>query len=154
MSDDVLEQIGTHVKEYPFYSIGTLVKEYPFYSILFHFIHFEFTDIAGLPELSAFIWYINNAAVSEDLLFCKALKLHTKGEDIFPCLNDFFINYFISWKECAGISTDGAAACTGFKSGVVKPIKDKAPNAEWTHCFFPQRGSCRKKEYRKNCTKY
>ena len=129
MSDDVLEQILTHVKASPFYSIQLD----------------ESTDIAGLPQLSVFIRYINNGAVSEDLLFCKALKLHTKGEDIFQCLNDFFTEHSIPWEKCAGICTDGAAACTGFKSGVVKRIKDKAPDAEWTHCFLHREALCAKK---------
>ena len=74
----------------------------------------------GLSQLSFFIRYINNAAVSEDLLFCLALKLHTKGKNIFQCLNNFFTEYSISWGKCPGICTDGAAACTGFKSGVLK----------------------------------
>ena len=129
MSDDVLEQILTHVKASPFYSIQLD----------------ESTDIAGLPQLSVFIRYINNGAVSEDLLFCKALKLHTKGEDIFQCLNDFFTEHSIPWEKCAGICTDGAAACTGFKSGVVKRIKEKAPDAEWTHCFLHREALCAKK---------
>ena len=129
MSDDVLEQILTHVKASPFYSIQLD----------------ESTDIADLPQLSVFIRYINNGAVSEDLLFCKALKLHTKGEDIFQCLNDFFTEHSIPWEKCAGICTDGAAACTGFKSGVVKRIKDKAPDAEWTHCFLHREALCAKK---------
>ena len=103
MSDNVLEQIPTHVKESPFYSIQLD----------------EYTDITGLSQLSVFIHYMNNAAVSEYLLFCKALKLHTKCEDIFQCLNDFFTEYSIPSKKCAGICTDGAAACTGFKSRVV-----------------------------------
>ena len=51
MSDDVLEQILTHVREPPFYSIQLD----------------ESTDIAGLPKLSVFIRFINNASVSEDL---------------------------------------------------------------------------------------
>ena len=129
MSDDVLEQILTHVKVSPFYSIQLD----------------ESTDIAGLPQLFVFIRYINNGAVSEDLLFCKALKLHTKGEDIFQCLNDFFTEHSIPWEKCAGICTDGAAACTGFKSGVVKRIKDKVPDAEWTHCFLHREALCAKK---------
>ena len=36
----------------------------------------------------------------------------------------------------AGIRTDGAAVCTGFRSGAVKRIQKKAPNAKWTHCFL------------------
>ena len=129
MSDDVFEQILTHVKASPFYSIQLD----------------ESTDIAGLPQLSVFIRYINNGAGSEDLLFCKALKLHTKGEDIFQCLNDFFTEHSIPWEKCAGICTDSAAACTGFKSRVVKRIKDKAPDAEWTHCFLHREALCPKK---------
>ena len=67
MSDNVLKQILTHVKESPFYSIQLG----------------ECTDITSLPQLSLFIRYINNAAVSKDLLFCKALKLHTQRVRIF-----------------------------------------------------------------------
>ena len=122
MSHDVLEQILIHVKESSFYSIQLELD--------------ECTDITGLPQLSVIIRYIYNAAVSEDLLFCKALKLHTNCEDIFQCLNDFFTEYSIPWEKCAGICTNSAAVCTSFKSGVVKQIKDKAPNAEWTHCFL------------------
>ena len=71
--------------------------------------------------------------------------MHTRGKEIFQCLNDFFTQYFISWEKCAGIRIDGAAACSGFKSGVVKRIKDKAPNAEWTHCFLHREALCAKK---------
>ena len=129
MSNDVLEQVLNQVKESPCYSIQLD----------------ECMDIAGLPQLSVFIRYINNAAVSEDLLFCKALKLHTKGEDIFQCLNSFFTDNSILWDKCVGICTDGAAACTGFKSGVVKRIKDKAPNAKRTHSFLHREALAAKK---------
>ena len=138
MSDDALEQILTHVKESPFYSIQLD----------------ESTDIAGLTQLPVFIRCVNNASVSEDLLFCKALRLHKRGEGMIQCFNDFFTQGSIPWKKWAGICTDGAAACTGFKSGVVKRIKDdKAPNAEWTHCFSTERLLAQTKCL-KNCTKY
>ncbi|XP_076805850.1 protein FAM200C-like [Clavelina lepadiformis] len=130
MADDVLEQILIQVKKSPFYSIQLD----------------ESTDIEYLPQLSVFIRFINNEAVSEDKLLCKPLKLHTKGEDIFQLLDDFFTEYSIPWDKCAGICTDGAAACTGIKSGVVKRIKDKAPNAVWTHCLLQE--NCLK-----SCTK-
>ena len=67
MSINVFQQIVHQVKKSSLYSIQ-LDKS---------------TDIAGLPQLSVFIRYINNATISEDFLFCKALKLHTKGEEIF-----------------------------------------------------------------------
>jgi len=71
--------------------------------------------------------------------------LHTKGKDIFQCLNGFFIEYFIPWEKCAGIYTDHTAACTGFRFGVIKRIKEKPPNAEWTHCFLHREALAAKK---------
>ena len=129
MSNDVLQQIVHQVKKSPLYSIQLD----------------ESTDLAGFPQLSVFIRYINNATVSGDFLFCKALKLHTKGKDIFQCLNSFFSEFSIPWDNCAGICTDGAAACTGFRSGAVKRIQEKAPNAKWTHCFLHREALAAKK---------
>ena len=129
MSDNALEQILTHAKESPFYSIQID----------------ECTNITGPPQLSVFIRNMNNASESKNLLFCKALKLHIKGEDIFQCLNDFFTEYSISSKKCAVICIDGAAAYTSFKSGVVKQIKGKVPNDEWEHCFFHREAFAAKK---------
>ena len=71
MSNDVLQQIVHQIKKSPLYLIQ-LNKS---------------TDIPCLPQLSVFIHYINKATISENFLFCKALKLHTKGKDIFQCLN-------------------------------------------------------------------
>ena len=73
MSNDVLQQIVHQVKK-SLYSIQ--LDESP--------------DIVGLPHLFLFIRYINSTIISEDFLFCKALKLHTKGENIFQCLISFF----------------------------------------------------------------
>ena len=61
MSHDILEQISGQVNTSPFYAIQLD----------------ESTDIAGLPQLSLFIRYISNGEVLEELLFCKALQLHT-----------------------------------------------------------------------------
>ena len=130
MSNDVLQQIVHHVKKSPLYSI-------------------QLDIIAGLPQLSVFIRYINNAIISEDFLFCKALKLHTKAEDIFQCLNSYFSEHLIPWDNCAEICTDGAAACTDFRSGAVKRIQEKAPNAKWTHCFL-HREALAAKNYHQN----
>ena len=81
MSGDVLNQIVNQTKSSPFYAI--LLN--------------ESTDVAGFPQLSVFIRYIYNGEVFENLLFCKALPLHTKGEDIFKCLDAFFNEHSIPW---------------------------------------------------------
>ena len=92
------------------------MNTFPFYAIQLD----ESTVIAGLPQLSLFIRYISNGEVLEELLFCKALQLHTRGEDIFKIIDGFFHDNSISWDKCARICTDGAAACTGINLGVVK----------------------------------
>ena len=79
------------------------MEESPFYYIQLD----KFTDIAGLPQISVFIRYINNAAISEEWLFCQELKLHTKGEDIFQCLNHFFTEYSIIERTMLEFSTMG-----------------------------------------------
>ena len=107
MSGDVLNQIVNQAKASPFYAIHLD----------------ESIDVASFPQLSVFIQYICNREVSENLLFCKALPLHTKGEDIFKYLDAFFNKHSIPWENCAGICTDGAAANTGINSGVVKRVK-------------------------------
>ena len=96
----------------------------------------ESTDVAGFSQQSVFIRCIYNGKVSDNLLFCKALPLHTKGEDILKCLDAFFNEHSTPWENFAGIGTDGAAANTGINSGVVKRVKDKAPEVKWTHCFL------------------
>jgi len=63
MSDDTREQIVNQVKEFPFYSIHLD----------------ECIDIASQQQFSVFIRYISNDDISEYLLFCKVLQLHTKG---------------------------------------------------------------------------
>ena len=95
----------------------------------------ESTDTAGLLQLLVFIRYVNIGKVVE-LLFCSTLMLHRRDEDIFNSLDGFFGDNFLSRKKCAGICTDGAAACTGINSGVIKRIKDQALNVKWTNCFY------------------
>ena len=56
-----------------------------------------------------------------------------------------FSEYSIPWDNCTGICTDGAAACTSFRSGAVKRIQKKASNAKWTHCFLHREALAAKK---------
>ena len=102
------------------------------------FLQLNWTNLLILqaPQLLVFVRFVNGGEVVEDLLFCNTLKLHCRSEDIFNSLDEFFRDNSLSWENCAGICIDGAAACTGINSGVVKRIKDKAPIAQWTHCFL------------------
>ena len=109
MSYDVLEQIVSQVNASRFYAIQLD----------------ESTDIAGLPQLSVFIRYIDNGEIVEELLFCKTLQLQIKGEDIFKIVDGSYVDKSISWDKCVGICTDGALACNGINLGVVNKSKKK-----------------------------
>ena len=114
MSHDILEQIIGQVNTSPFYAIQLD----------------ESTDIAGLLQLSLFIRYISNGEVLEELLFCKALQLHTRGEDIFKIIDGFFHDNSISWDKCAGICTYWSSSMYWHKFGSIKTSQDKTPNAQ------------------------
>ena len=96
----------------------------------------ESTDVEDLAVLLVFVCYIYNFKTEEDLLFCKSLKTHTKGEDIFLLIQSFFEEHDISWKNCSSVCTDGAAAMTGKYSGVVARIKSKNSEIVAIHWFL------------------
>ena len=96
----------------------------------------ESTDVEDLAVLLVFVHYIYNFKTEEDLLFCKSLKTHTKGEDIFLLIQSFFEEHDISWKNCSSVCTDGAAAIIGKYSGVVARIKSKNSETVAIHCFL------------------
>ena len=73
MSGDVLYQIAIQAKASPFYAIQLD----------------ESTHFAGFLQLSVFIRYVYNGKVSKNLLFCKAMPLHTEGKDTFKIFDTF-----------------------------------------------------------------
>lgn len=66
----------------------------------------------------------------EDLLFSYEL-MHTKGEDIYNAIDQFFSQHGISCEKCVGITSAGAMS--GYKTGFLGQLKAVAQNAKWTH---------------------
>jgi zinc finger BED domain-containing protein 5/7/8/9 len=119
MSEDVLEQIGEKVNLSPYFSIQLD----------------ESTDIASQAQLLVYIRYLDHSNFTENLLFCKPLVANTTGEVIFNCLNMFFVDNCLDWSKYVDVCTDGATACTGYKSGATKQI----------HCFIHRQALSAKK---------
>lgn len=96
----------------------------------------ESTDISNAAHLLVYVRYCWDGEALEDFLFCKAMAGRTTGEELFHVLDNFFVQSALPWTQCIGICTDGAAAMTGKKSGLVARIKQVAPEATATHCMI------------------
>jgi hypothetical protein len=95
------------------------------------------TDISNL-QLLTYLRYCFENRVQKDLLFCQPLEGRPTGEDIFVKLNGFFIANELSWNDCVGVCTDGAAAMTGKKKGLLAHIKNlnNATDVISMHCII------------------
>lgn len=120
MSDDIECQLVEKIKASPYFSIQLD----------------ESTDISNNALLLVFVRYCGDSDVHEDLLFCKDLPTKTAADDVMLCLDKYFTDKSIDWKNCVGVCTDGAASMTGVHRGVVKQIQQRAPDAKKTHCFL------------------
>ncbi|XP_076047489.1 zinc finger BED domain-containing protein 5-like [Oratosquilla oratoria] len=96
----------------------------------------ESTDVANKAQLLVYIRFISEGKFVEEILFCKAMTGRTTGKDIFRILDEYMEQNSIDWLRCVGVCTDGAAAMTGKRSGVIAFIKERAPNVVSTHCML------------------
>lgn len=63
--------------------------------------------------LLAYVRFIMNQEIYEELLFARTLITDTKGESIFHVLKDYFIEKAIPLSNIISVATDGAPAMVG-----------------------------------------
>ena len=82
--------------------------------------------------------YIHEENIEEELLFRRSLKSHTKGEDIFFKVDEFFTTADLQWENCVGLCTDDAGAMVGKRAGFVSKVKERAnpEQVTFTHCMI------------------
>ena len=94
--------------------------------------------VSDCATLLVYIRYVWENEFAEDLLCCLPIPTGTTGEQIFSVLNYYVVTRCgLDWRNCKGITSDGAAIMTGRNSGVVTRIKQAAGmDIVWNHCFI------------------
>lgn len=96
----------------------------------------EATDVAKNAHLIAYVRYVAENNITEDILFCKQIPGKATANEIFNIIDTFFDESDINWNDCIGICTDGAQSMSGHKTGLQALVKKKAPEVIWTHCML------------------
>lgn len=96
------------------------------------------TDLGSGTTLLVYVRYAWQEDFMEDFLCCLNITSHLSGLDIFTELEKCIVGrYKLNWKNCKGITSDGAANITGRHSRVIKKLLEVTDNgAVWNHCFI------------------
>ncbi|XP_065639505.1 zinc finger BED domain-containing protein 5-like [Hydra vulgaris] len=123
-----LTDISSNIKE----NVINEIKESPYFSIQLD----ESTDVSSMAQLIVYCRYIHNNKFKEEFLFSSCLETTTKAANIMEILKQFFNDNQLQWKYLFGITTDGAPAMMGCKSGLQTRVKEIAQNVVGVHCFI------------------
>ncbi|CAH1973701.1 unnamed protein product [Acanthoscelides obtectus] len=97
-------------------------------------------DESTLPDnaalLLAYVRFILNQEIYEELLFARTLITDTKGESIFHVLKDYFIEKAIPLSNIISVATDGAPAIIGRYRGFISYLKQNVSGVLAIHCVI------------------
>uniref|UniRef100_K7G8N1 DUF4371 domain-containing protein n=1 Tax=Pelodiscus sinensis TaxID=13735 RepID=K7G8N1_PELSI len=87
----------------------------------------ESTDVASCSQLLVFAQFMVEGDFKDEFLFCKILDITTKAQDVMEIVNNFFEVHGLDWVNLVGVTTDGAPAMLGSRSGFQTLVKQHAP---------------------------
>ena len=120
ISQNINEQVVDEIKKSPLFAIQLD----------------ESTDVALCSQLLVFARYMVEGDLKEEFLFCKTLDTTTKAEDVMEIVNNFFEVHGLDWANLVGVTTDGAPAMLGSRSGFQMLAKHRSPLVTGVHCFI------------------
>ncbi|GBP08761.1 SCAN domain-containing protein 3 [Eumeta japonica] len=86
--------------------------------------------------LLAYVRFIMEEEIHEELLFARTLETDTKGESIFNVLSNFFTEKSIPFTNIISVATDGAPAMVGRYRGFISHLKRIIPGLTAIHCVI------------------
>lgn len=84
----------------------------------------------------AYVRFIIEEEIHEELLFARTLETDTKGESIFNVLSNFFTEKSIPFTNIISVATDGAPAMVGRYRGFISHLKRIIPGLTAIHCVI------------------
>ena len=97
-------------------------------------------DEATLPDnsslLLAYVRYLDEGKLHQELLFASTLDTYTKGQSIFATVEDFFRNKNIPLTNILTCTPDGAPSMMGQHNGFISLLKTAAPKVISIHCVI------------------
>ena len=85
--------------------------------------------------LLAYVRFVMDQEIHEELLFARTLTTDTKGESIFNVLKDYFIEKAIPLSNIIA-AADGAPAMFGRYRGFISHLKQNVPGVFGIHCVI------------------
>ncbi|KFD56756.1 hypothetical protein M513_02433 [Trichuris suis] len=97
-------------------------------------------DESTLPQnealLLAYVRFIKEGKLVQELLFARELLTDTRGESIFRTVQDFFKEKEIPLTNVIAVATDGAPSMLGRHRGFLSYLKEKVPDLLAVHCVI------------------
>ena len=115
----------------------------------------ETTDITSKAQLIVYVRFpsTERMKIVDHYLFCLPIGIDTTALSVFSKLDNYFSEHEVMWSKCKSMSTDGARAMVGVRSGVVALIKQVASEVVSIHCILHREALVAKKlaNEEKNC---
>ena len=86
--------------------------------------------------LLAYVRFIKDEKLVQELLFARQLKTDTKGESVFHVVENFFKEKNIPLSNILACATDGAPSMIGRHRGFISFLKKAVPGVLTVHCVI------------------
>lgn len=93
------------------------------------------STVADEAVLIAYVQYIEDAEIKQDILLSTNLSTTTRGEDIFHAIDTYFTKHHIPYNNLVAC-LHGAASMRGKNKGFNTRLKEKAPHCLVFHCMI------------------
>ena len=83
----------------------------------------ENMGIKSVSQLVAYVRFVEENVIVDELLFCQEMKERTRAKDVFDLVNAFLRENSIAWNKVGSVCTDDAPAMIRHSSGFVALMK-------------------------------